>query len=482
MRGPQMAFLKQAFVALACTCAAAGPAVFAEPLLDRNGAQVVSPTTGTLTVEVGKGSLIRLDRAATEIFIANPDIADVQVKSPRVVYILGKMQGETSLYALDQDDQTIFSSTVTVTRNLGALRSAYARMLPGTPIEVTTLGQLIVLQGNVSAPDEAALAEQLARSVLDTDRVLNSLNVLQPTQVNLRVRIAEVSRSVLKQLGINWEGGLFNSSFGIGLAQGRNVADIVADPVTNLPKKVFNLPTENFALYGDVIGSNLDLNYAIDALDTEGFLKVLAEPNLTALTGQAANFLAGGEFPIPVPSKDGIGIEYREFGVKLDFTPTVMNSGRISMKVRPEVSDLSSAGAIRVSGISVPSISTRRAETTIELGSGQSFAIAGLIQNNVVQDASKFPGLGDLPILGALFRSEQFRHEETELLIVVTPYVVQPVSDRQLVLPTDRFVTPKDMDRYLKDRRWEPTETNPVGTQDTGKGPSLKKRAGFVLK
>ena len=453
----------------------------ATSLTQKHGASVLSPSEGALLIEVNKGTLIRLDRPAAEVFIANPDIADVQVKSNRVIYIFGKAQGETSFYALDKDDQTIFSSNVTVTRNLSALRSAYDRLLPGAPLKATMMGQLVVLEGNVSSPAEAAMAEQLARTVLSTDRVMNSVNVLQPTQVNLRVRIAEVSRTVLKQLGVNWEGFYTGSNIGFGIASGRDVSNIIADPVTRLPLEVFNPPEVGSAFFGELFTGGLDLNYAIDALDQEGFIKVLAEPNLTALTGQSANFLAGGEFPIPIPSRDGLGIEYREFGLKLDFTPTVMSTGRISMHVRPEVSDLSSAGAIRVEGISVPSISTRRAETTVELGSGQSFAIAGLIENNVVQDANKFPGLGDIPIIGALFRSEEFRREETELLIVITPYIVRPVGDRQLALPTDNYQAPTDLQRFFGEKRWTASEPGALEQQDRRAGPSLKQRAGFKL-
>lgn len=453
----------------------------ANSLTEKDGASVLSPSQGSLSIEVNKGTLIRLDRPAAEVFIANPDIADVQVKSNRVIYIFGQAQGETSFYALDKDDRTIFSSNVSVTRNLSALRTAYDRMLPGAPVRAMMMGQLVVLEGNVSSPAEAAMAERLARDVLSTDRVMNGINVLQPTQVNLRVRIAEVSRTVLKQLGVNWEGFYTGSNIGFGIANGRDVSNIVADPVTQLPIEIFNRPDVGNSLFGEIFTGGLDLNYAIDALDQEGFIKVLAEPNLTALTGQSANFLAGGEFPIPIPSRDGLGIEYREFGVKLDFTPTVMSTGRISMHVRPEVSDLSSAGAIRVEGISVPSISTRRAETTVELGSGQSFAIAGLIENNVVQDANKFPGLGDIPIIGALFRSEEFRREETELLIVITPYIVRPVGDRQLALPTDGYRAPTDMQRFFGERRWADVEPGALENQDTRSGPSLKKRAGFKL-
>lgn len=453
----------------------------AAPLNERSGASVLAPHKGGLSIEVNKGTLIRLDRPASEVFIANPEIADVQVKSNRVIYIFGRAQGETSFYALDKDDQTIFSSNVTVTRNLSALRHAYDRLLPGAPIKAMMMGQLVVLEGNVGSPAEAALAERLAVSVLATDKVLNSVNVLQPTQVNLRVRIAEVSRTVLKQLGVNWEGFYNGSNIGFGIANGRDVSNIIADPVTQLPIEIFNRPDVGNSLFGEIFTGGVDLNYAIDALDQEGFIKVLAEPNLTALTGQTANFLAGGEFPIPIPSRDGLGIEYREFGVKLEFTPTVMSTGRISMHVKPEVSDLSSAGAIRIEGINIPSISTRRAETTVELGSGQSFAIAGLIENNVIQDSNKFPGLGDIPIIGALFRSEEFRREETELLIVITPYIVRPVSDRQLALPTDRYIAPSDMDRYLHGKRWSETTVGTLENNDQKSGPSLKQRAGFKL-
>ncbi|WP_025896801.1 type II and III secretion system protein family protein [Kordiimonas gwangyangensis] len=458
-----------------------GQGASAADFMKEHGASVLNADGKNLTIEVNKGTLIRLDRPATEVFIANPEVADVQVKSNRVVYIFGKTQGETTFYALDENDNTIYGATVQVTRNLGALRQAYERMLPGTPIEITTVGQLIVLQGTVGAPDEAALAERLAHTVLGTQDVMNSIAILQPTQVNLRVRIAEVSRTVLKSLGVSWEGFATSGSSVFGLLQTRNVSDIILNEATGLPQRVFNTVQDASSIVGNIGGSGLDINWAIDAMDREGFLRVLAEPNLTALTGQSANFLAGGEFPVPVPSRDGLGIEYREFGVKLDFTPTVLNSGRISMHVKPEVSDLSSAGAIRVEGISVPSISTRRAETTIELGSGQSFAIAGLLQNNIVQDADKFPGLGDIPILGALFKSEKFRREETELLIVVTPYVVRPVSDHKMVLPTDKYIAPGDMDRFLNGKRWVPTEAQAATTLDTTEGASMKKRAGFQL-
>ena len=203
------------------------------------GAELVTPRAGSLTIEINKGTLVRLDRPASEVFIANPEIADVQVKSARVVYIFGRAQGETTFYALDEHDNTIFSAGISITRNLSALNKAYERMMPGAPINATTLGELVVLTGNVGAPDQAALAEQLAKSVLGTEQVMNNINVMQPTQVNLRVRIAEVSRTVLKQLGVSWEGFLSGSNAGIGIATGRDVFNLVTDPATGIASKVF---------------------------------------------------------------------------------------------------------------------------------------------------------------------------------------------------------------------------------------------------
>ena len=434
-----------------------------------------------LALEINKGLLIRLDHPASDVFIANPKVADIQVKSPRLIYLFGTAQGETSFYAVDDDDRVIYGASVSVIQNLSRLRTAIAQLLPDTRITVSAIGDMVVLSGHVMSPLEADTAVRLAQSLSDTEEVMNRLSILQPTQVNLRVRIAEVSRNVLKQIGFNWEGGLFGGSFGIGAFTGRDVVRTVRDTATNLPTQEFIVNETVSSIFGSITTGNLDLNYAIDALDQEGFLRVLAEPNLTAITGENANFLAGGEFPVPVPNLNGIGIEYRAFGISLDLTPTVLDTGRISMRVRPEVSDLSTAGALRIDGIAVPSISTRRAETTIELGSGQSFAIAGLLQNRTVQDARKVPGLGDIPILGALFRSDDFRREETELLIVVTPYVVRPVDDRMIVLPTDGFTAPGDADRYLKDQRWRPGLEAARLSRESGRALAPGQRAGFQL-
>ena len=225
-----------------------------------------------------------------------------------------------------------------------------------------------------------------------------------------------------------------------------------------------------------------DLNAVIDALEEEGLISVLAEPNLTALTGEAASFLAGGEFPILVPDSDGrVTIEFKKFGVSLSFTPTLIGQDRVNLHVRPEVSQLSSTNAVTLNNFQVPSLTTRRADTTVELGSGQSFAIAGLIQNNVTHDISKFPGLGDVPVLGSLFKSDRFQREESELVIIVTPYVVRPVSRPRLASPTDGLQSPHDWERIVNGgtHRQQPSAGSPVTIDRHGE--SLIGPVGFLL-
>ncbi len=450
---------------------------------DSNESVVINPSATKLSLEINKGKLIRLSRPASAVFIANPKIADVQVKSPRVVYVFGISEGETSFYALDEDDKTIYSAEVSVDRNLSQLRDALDKLLPDNRIIASNIGGMIILQGQVESPDQAATAEELAKSVTSIKTVMNKLAITQPTQVNLRVRIAEVSRDIVKQLGVRWE-SVFSNASGIvaGLSTGADTFEMIPDATgTNIIRNFLRTTDNAASMVGGYTNGNWDINAILDAMDDEGFITMLAEPNLTALSGASASFIAGGEYPVPVPDQNGIAIEFKEFGVKLDFTPTVLNSGNISLQVAPEVSDISSSGAIEIVGISVPAITTRRTSTTVELGSGQSFAIAGLIQNRVIQNARKVPGLGDNPIFGALFRSTKFRNNETELLIVVTPYLVRPVSDHKITLPTDGWIAPGDMEQYLKEKRWKTTPDKKKKKKEPKKGPALKKRAGFKI-
>ena len=405
-------------------------------------AETIANGGETLAIEVNKGHLIRLDRPATTVFVANPEIADIDVKSPTLVYVFGRAPGETTVFAVDSSENVLLDQSVTVTRNLSRLNDFLQDLGPGITAQARSVAGGILLSGSVPNVATADNALQLARQfVAEETLIINQMQVNGPNQVNLRVRVAEVSRTTLKRFGLNIDFAHTVGDFLFGVATGN-----LAGTGGNL----FN--TRNNGSFNAFAGSDVgqDLNVLIDALEKEGLISLLAEPNLTALSGETASFLAGGEFPIPVPQKNGnLTIEFKKFGVALSFTPTVLSGNRISMRVKPEVSSLSSAGAITLQSINIPALSTRRAETTVELASGQSFAIAGLLQSTSNNDVRKFPGLGDLPIIGLLFRSDEFQRNETELVIIVTPYVVRPVSVA-LSAPTDGLVQPSDRERILE--------------------------------
>ena len=422
--------------------------------------------TTTLALELDQGEVVRLPSPAASIFVANPAIGDVQVMSPTLVCIYGRRTGATRLFAIDEREQLLIDRRVTVSHDLTTLESALSELLPGRAIRVQTLNGGILLTGEVANATEAEDAARLAvRFIGENGEVINRLSVAAPSQVMLQVRVAEVSRSVNKELGFNWEGaarfGNFDFLFSIG------------DGVTTNDAGAILLPADSQALVGRWRTDTLNINGLIDALADNGLITLLAEPNLTALSGETATFLAGGEFPIFIPQEDEGGaftVDYRSFGVSLSFNPTVLSGGRINLRVRPEVSELSSAGALRSGTVEIPAIVTRRAETTVELGSGQSFAIAGLLESSLNQGISKYPFLGDIPVLGALFRSTTFQQEESELVIIVTPYLVEPVSANRLTTPADGFVPPTDEERILGGRLWSQTgpDRRPAATARQG--------------
>ena len=344
--------------------------------------------------------------------------------------------------------------------------------MPEAGITVSTMGSnTFLLTGTVAAPEDAAEAERLvAAFVGEGANVISRLRTATPLQVNLQVRIAEVSRSLIRDLGVNLRSldGTGGFKFGIGqgrspgasfnpgmpLGTGTSVTGYRIDPITGniiqAPGTAIT-PVEigtTIAGAGRFLG--LDLVGALDAGERMGLVTTLSQPNLTALSGETAEFLAGGEFPIPLSQGLGaIAVEYKKFGVSLSYAPVVLANGRISLRVRPEVSELSSQGAVTMGNFEVPALTVRRAETTVELGSGQSFMIAGLLSNNSQQSLDKMPGAGDVPILGALFRSRSYRRGETELVIVVTPYLVNPVDAKDIKLPTDGFNAPNAAQQLL---------------------------------
>lgn len=423
-----------------------------------------------LALDVANGTMLRLDEPIEALFVANPAIADVEVKSPRLINVFARAPGETTLYAVGADDEVVLERRIVVSHNLTRLQEMIARARPDARIEVSSLNGSILLTGRApsagAVEDVRALTQQLLG---ETGEIVNAVEIASPLQVNLRVRIAEVSRDVVKQLGVSWEAVRTGSGFVFQLATGAlapGAGALAAD-----------------ALLLGSNGSELDVNALLDALDTEGLITVLAEPNLTAMSGESANFLAGGEFPIPVPQDNGvITIDYRRFGVSLSFVPVVLEDNRIHLAVLTEVSQLSSAGSLEFAGFSVPALTTRQAETAVQLGSGQSFAIAGLLSNRTNQDVRRFPGLGDIPVLGALFRSTRFQKEETELVVIVTPYLVRP-ADGPLSAPTDGFRPAGDFQRVASGAAYTQRAQGPGrGPVSAGGRDGPTRPTGFILR
>lgn len=426
-------------------------------------------------LEVGQGRLIHLEAPAAGVFVADPAVADVQVHSPRIVYLFGKKTGQTTVFAVDAEDRPLARFAVEVRHALADLRRLIERVAPEAAVEVTSFPGGLVLEGSVASPAIAADLRALAERFLgEGEQLIDRLSIAAPTQVSLHVRVAEVNREVTRLFGINWDTVLSPGDFIFGLASGRALS-LGAGGFSRLSDAT-GLAAGVAAGYAN---GDVDINGILDALESEGLVTVLAEPNLTALSGETAAFLAGGEFPVPVGTDDGdLEIEFKQFGVSLSFTPTVLGSRRISLRVRPEVSELSDNGAVVLQNITIPALATRRAETTVELASGQSFAIGGLISSSTRHNLEKFPGLGDLPVLGPLFRSTRFQRDETELVIIVTPYLVRPVAAAELTTPLDGFRPPDELQRLLQGRlaaRLGGTPAHPAGQ------PRLVGHAGFVL-
>ena len=396
--------------------------------------------------------MVNLPRNVASVWTSNPGVADIYVNSPHQINVFGKAFGDATVIATAADGSVVYGAVVRVSQNLPTINEVMRAAMPESDVRVMTVGQTAILQGTIASPADSAFAQDLAMSELNPGVdfskpgalckicVVNRLKVATPLQVTLKVRIAEVNRSLLKQIGVNLFSSDSTSGFKFGIGQGGTAT---TGPGSS-PFSVGSLATggTTLGIAGKLLG--LDLSGAVDLAQKDGLVTILAEPNLTALSGETASFLAGGEFPIPISQALGaVTIEYKQYGVGLAFTPVVLADGRISMRVRPEVSELSDSGSIKVGDVQVPALLTRRAETTVELGSGQSFMIAGLLRNTTTNSINKAPFLGDLPILGALFRSTNFRRDETELVIIVTPYLVRPVSG-QLAAPTDGYRAPDD--------------------------------------
>ena len=434
-----------------------------------------------LVLEVDAAKMVVMREPAATVFVANPDIADVQVPGlPNTTkfVIYGKKPGSTTVFTIGRSGN-VSSYAVAVRRPAGQIAAALSEAAPSAQVGVTGAPNGITVSGSAESPRDAQRLKATAKQYLGEKDGLNfPVGVTSATQVNLRVRIAEVSRNADKEFGFNWNALSNSGRLAIGLLTGR---PSLATSFGNFSPSPSGLNSIGVG-YQNTSGTT-NISGLIDALATEGLVTVLAEPNLTAISGESASFLAGGEFPVPVPQGlQQITIEWKKFGVSLDFTPTVLDANRLSIKVRPEVSELTTAGSVVISGTTIPGLAVRRAETTVELASGQSFAIAGLFQNNASNQFQKLPWMGDIPILGALFRSTKFLHNETELVIIVTPYIVQPVAQAgDLHLPTDGIVFAGDLERVLLGRMTARHPAMGTGTPLSQTPPHLKGDAGFIL-
>jgi pilus assembly protein CpaC len=397
----------------------------------------------TIVLDSGSGRVLTLPAPAANVFVADSKVAEVRPASPSTLFIFGVASGHTTVAALDATGGLVTQFEVTVQTSKFSANEAeaeIARVLPRGHVTVRALPLGLMLSGTVESPADAAQAVAVAKAfATDKQTVENQLTVRSSVQITLQVRIAEMSRTLTRKLGVNWQ------------ALG-NIGQIGA-----LPVLVANLNNTTNPLSGPIpfkSGLNFGVQTVLDALASEGMVRLLAEPNLTVISGQPASFLVGGQYPVPVPGALGqTTIDYKNYGVSLSFLPTIFSDGRISIHVAPEVSQLSSANAVTVTSTGgstvVPALTVRRAETTVELGSGQSFAIGGLLQDTVSGSRSNLPYLGDLPILGPAFRDDQFTRGESEIVILVTPYVVNPVDDpNALKIPSNGPIT-TDLDRLL---------------------------------
>jgi pilus assembly protein CpaC len=434
-------------------------------------------TTRQIKLGLNKSMIVELPREVREVMVSNPDQIDAVIQSATRAYLIGKKQGEANILFIDQNGNQVAVLEVTIERDLGALQNLIARLIPGSNVRVETVGENVVLTGRVPTPIDATRASEIVNSFLgESDsgtatsaaaggsavtinnssssgsgsggsssgptRVINMITVEGREQVLLKVSVVEMQRNIIKQFGVDLEALINTGNFAFAAA-------------STLP----------FPISGTAIGSAIagagwsdgtsNVTGVLRALEQDGLVHILAEPNLTAISGETANFLAGGEFPIPVAQDNNGGgiptitVDFKKFGIGLAFTPVVMSEGLISLKISTEVSELSNEGAVILSNISIPALRVRRAETAVELPSGGSLVIAGLLSDQSRQAISGYPGLKNLPIIGTLFRSRDFQKSETELVVMVTPYVVKPVAQQQLAKPDDGFAWASDVNSDL---------------------------------
>lgn len=442
----------------------AGPVMAQEPPLPHAAPRVRITTVGapglpavqrmaseTMGLALNKTRELILPTAIRDVQVGNPDVVDVMVRTPTQVYLVGRGAGQSDVTFFDHKGVVIRRIAIDVHLDAEGLRAVLADVMPDErDLRVSGVGDSIYLSGSVKSDGMAAQVRALARRFVKADdNVVTLLKVSSEQQVLMHVRVAEMQKTVLKELGV---GIAAPGTSGIGAALNAAVSTTGTVGLTQTAS----------TLFGTVTLTGIDsLVATFSALERQGLIKTLVEPNLTAVSGETANLLAGGEFPIPVAEDNGrITIEFKQFGVLLNFTPVVLDPGRISLKMQTEVSAIDRTTAVTLASTSIPGLTVRRASSTVEMSSGGSIMIAGLLQNDITSTLSGLPGIMDIPILGTLFKSSSFQRKETELVVIVSAYVVQPLEKPQLALPTDGFAPSSDLDRFLLNRL-QATYTSP---------------------
>jgi pilus assembly protein CpaC len=472
------------FVAFALATAA--PMAILPPTAHAQGVRVKlhdRAVVSKVRLTLDKSLTVRLDKNVTEALVANQEIADVVPLTGQSIYIVGKKIGLTRLTLLDEQKDLLGIIEIEVSYDVDALKLELARNVPGADFNIRTANGRLILSGTVADAMALAKVSDIVKQFAP-DHFLNAMNVRAPQQVMLEVRFVEAQRSAGRDLGLSWDGGSnrfrgitggVSGSSTIGPTVDPNKANDFGQPTLVTPGIIgagallTGLPSGALP-FGTFLAKVLDKGFAADAviqaLETRGVARRLAEPNLVTLSGDTANFLAGGEFPIPVTQGEGdkISIEFKKFGVGLAFTPTVLGGGQINLKIEPEVSDLDFSNAIRLSSTIIPSVVVRRAQTTVELRDGQSFAIAGLIQTRHNKNVAELPWIGQVPVLGALFSSSSYAKQESDLVIIVTPRLVRPaIPGQKLLTPHDKVVAANDKDFFLRGKMEIERPAKPYG-------------------
>ncbi len=472
-------------VAALALCTAVAPSALAQSDLTSSDTGLLA---GQLDVPLNKSQVVTVDRPFAKAMVGNEEIADIVPITNRSLYVLGKKMGTTSLTIYDRNNLVISVVDVAVGPDIVSLRRQMSELIPGEQIGARVSNDSVVLTGVVSNGPAVDRAMELAKTYAG-DKVINMLSVGASQQVMLEVRFSEINRQTGKQIGFSGftgsDGGTFGSATGNG-------AGLVPDPDTGEGILRLDSITGSFGVFRKAFRAfGLNINATLDALERKGLVKTLAEPTLVALSGETASFLAGGEFPVPVQQSNGGGggggngggitVEFKPFGVSLAFTPTVLADGIINLQVEPEVSSIDPSASITVNGLTIPGLQTRRANTVLELRDGESFALAGLIRRDFATTVRQVPLLGSIPIIGALFRSSGFTKGETELVIVVTPRIVQPVKADQIQLPTDRVQNPSEGELFLMGRTDKAVGVNPLDPNELppeGAKSTATKKAG----